>query len=418
MLEERPGWWLPTTVIVIVLSISALILSVADIITWDSAHDAGTKVLTFNWLLLLAASFLFLVWLGLLGKAHPFGILIDTRNKFSLSRLQLILWLTLIASSIGIAFLQNYKIPSPTLTIYFTGAFEGSFQIPADCRTGDVLFDERCRPAALSEQLQTLNIENIQGNLGQLLRDGDQMQITPPTAEHAAATFEIQSQSDESAPEGRDFNIPDEILLLLGISTTSLVGSPLLKSIRDQSADEPSKIARNAKQKEARFSDFVMGEETQNRDQIDLAKVQMLYLTLVLVVAYGVALAEMFQTNAGSVITQFPPVASGVILLLGISHTGYLADKALPKKLTSVAIAPQTVAGEAADSLKVQFGVPRGGSYTTFAWNFGDQTGSGERDPIHEYTAAATYTVRVAAYNETGVSVGQQEVTVPLVSSS
>ena len=54
----------------------------------------------------------------------------------------------------------------------------------------------------------------------------------------------------------------------------------------------------------------------------------MFYFTVVAVMSYGYALADMFGTAAPG--NEFPAVSSGLLGLLGISHAGYLAEKAMP----------------------------------------------------------------------------------------
>jgi hypothetical protein len=92
--------------------------------------------------------------------------------------------------------------------------------------------------------------------------------------------------------------IPEELWLLLGISTTSLVGSPLLKSnkkvkkpndtqktatfdlLEKQGAskkqlDHQGLIVVNKDPDDAKWSDLFKGEETGNAGLLDVAKIQM-----------------------------------------------------------------------------------------------------------------------------------------------
>lgn len=151
--------------------------------------------------------------------------------------------------------------------------------------------------------------------------------------------------------------IPAELWWLMGISTASLVGSPLIlsnkeqqkrgavpreQSLRLQAAQEGVKreeiefrqgtlgaVVYNAAPGYARFADLFRGDETGNSTHLDLGKVQMFFFTVVLVVAYVFALAEKFPEllAAGA---SFPPLDDGMVALLGISHAGYLAHKAVP----------------------------------------------------------------------------------------
>jgi hypothetical protein len=54
----------------------------------------------------------------------------------------------------------------------------------------------------------------------------------------------------------------------------------------------------------------------------------MFYFTIILVIAYGVAIGTMFLSEA-SVIASLPPFNSSMLALIGISHAGYLSNKAV-----------------------------------------------------------------------------------------
>jgi hypothetical protein len=157
---------------------------------------------------------------------------------------------------------------------------------------------------------------------------------------------------DSGQPEPLSIAIPSELWLLMGISTASLVGSPLivgLKKSRPVSEDEkvraldqlsrqsvdPSKVAIrgqlvvNQNAETARIADLFQGSETGNAGQLDLGKLQMFFFTLVLLFAYGTALAALFKGGGGPIIA-LPAMDTGMLALLAISHAGYLVNKALP----------------------------------------------------------------------------------------
>lgn len=146
--------------------------------------------------------------------------------------------------------------------------------------------------------------------------------------------------------------IPAELWLLMGISTTSLVGSPLIKSPKKgkTAADAEKKIAFDLLEKkgvdpkkidshgqivvnttpdQAEWSNMFEGEETGNAGHLDLAKIQMFLFTVIIVLTYGMALGQALKDSTGR-IGEFPSLDPGVIALLGISHAGYLTSKALP----------------------------------------------------------------------------------------
>ncbi len=150
--------------------------------------------------------------------------------------------------------------------------------------------------------------------------------------------------------------IPHELWLLMGISTTSLVGSPLIKSTKiTKKPNEAEKtstltlmsqegldtsivatkglIVVNTTLEAARWSDLFKGEESGNAAQLDLSKVQMFFFTLILVLAYAVALGNAFSGNVAK-IDGLPALAPGMVTLLGISHAGYLVHKGIPHSET------------------------------------------------------------------------------------
>jgi hypothetical protein len=119
--------------------------------------------------------------------------------------------------------------------------------------------------------------------------------------------------------------VPTQVWLLLGISTTSLIGSPLLNSNK-RSAGQ---IDTNDSVHDAGVDDLFRGEEVSNQDTLDLARVQMFFFTLVLVLAYAVLLGSVFVKSTGA-ISGLPDIDPSMTTLLGISHAGYLANKAIP----------------------------------------------------------------------------------------
>lgn len=241
-----------------------LIIVLAAFIGWrwmPTAHAA--KYLIIYMLLLVA----FAAIAGHIITGVWRGVLIDSRNKISLSRLQMLMWTVLILSGFLVAVLINIRRTSSPLSIQ------------------------------LSETLWAL----------------------------------------------------------MGISTASLVGAPLignskktepsntvataktLAEMANQGVDithvkAEGKILVNEKPEDASWADIFKGEETGNGADLDLAKIQMFFFTLVTWSVYAVALGNLLRNEAhtNAAITAFPPVDGSMVALLGISHAGYLANKAVP----------------------------------------------------------------------------------------
>lgn len=252
---STPSWSWPHTAGLLLCTLLALVLC-----SWVPAgHWAA---LWWGVMLLLALTAV-IVGQGVTGYWR--GILIDERNKMSLSRLQLALWTILIVSALL------------------------------------VLFFWRLRTRAV----------------------GDPLAI----------------------------GIPMEVWTLLGISTTSLVGSSLIKTskknqprnleeeaetgerLRAQGRDPNTLLVTgravlNASPEQASWADLFRGDESGNAATASLGKFQMFYFTLIAVVSYGYLLARMFGAAAPA--GAFPDVSAGLLGLLGISHSGFLVEKAVP----------------------------------------------------------------------------------------
>jgi hypothetical protein len=250
---EEPKWtlWHDVSLVLVVLLIGLTGLLASPTFTLTA------------WLVILAllTAFTIVAGHGVTGLWH--GLLIDARNKMSLSRLQMLLWTLLVLSAFLSAALYN---------------------------------------------------------------------IATGQADPAAIT------------------VPPDLWLLMGISLTSLIGSPLIvnaKKARPTDDEEAHRtlealkrqvksrvrivgqVVVNEAPEDAHWSDMFRGGEAGNAAHLDLGKVQMFCFTLILALAYGAALAATFSGAEGK-ITELPGLGSGIVFLLGISHIGYLANKVLP----------------------------------------------------------------------------------------
>lgn len=145
-------------------------------------------------------------------------------------------------------------------------------------------------------------------------------------------------------------SVPTELWILMGISTTSLVGSPLILSGKKQRKpketeldetknslsaqgyhptliDNKGLVLVNTDPKQARWSDMFTGDETGNGAHIDMAKVQMFFFTIIIAVAYSTALGRLFVSTSAGGFNAFPNLDQSMLSLIGISHAGYLTSK-------------------------------------------------------------------------------------------
>jgi hypothetical protein len=148
--------------------------------------------------------------------------------------------------------------------------------------------------------------------------------------------------------------IPPGIWVLMSITATSLVGAPLIhnaKMKQDAKVDRAphtenqppnhkvdssnrttsGQLIVNTSPVDASWADLIRGEEVGNAAQINLGKLQMCYITVILVLVYGFALGSLFASRQ-SIISTFPDLNEGVLAVLGISHATYLTNKALPSR--------------------------------------------------------------------------------------
>ncbi|MBC7261487.1 MAG: hypothetical protein H5T63_05695 [Chloroflexi bacterium] len=210
------------------------------------------------WAISAALVLLPVVWIGI-KKKDPFIILVDDRNRYSLSQLQITLWTILVLSLLLGVFLARKFAPNA---------------------------------------------------------------VTNPLA----------------------IEIPDELLIVMGISVGSTTVASAIKANKD--ATRAAKIRsrevrpyetsiRAATTKRTRsFWDLILTEEGDPNvaERIDPTKFQNLWLTLIVVAAYaGTAVAVFAPSEVYAAACKLPGFSSNLTTLLGISHAGYLAGK-LPNR--------------------------------------------------------------------------------------
>lgn len=163
-------------------------------------------------------------------------------------------------------------------------------------------------------------------------------------------------QPNINISEVLDVTIPSTVWMLLGISMTSSAGSALIlneKKHKAPDSDERNQtlqalatvnaftrdtgvtensgvVVVNDRPQKARFADMFRGDETGNAAHLDLSKVQMFFFTLVTMMVYFVALTSGFVSMTLVQAASFPVIEDSMVVLLGISHAGYLGHKLVP----------------------------------------------------------------------------------------
>ena len=137
----------------------------------------------------------------------------------------------------------------------------------------------------------------------------------------------------------------------MGISTASLVGTPLIMDSKKKKepkagavnnsgnalGENPAQIEANREGtayanenlSDAKLTDVIEGDEVGNTAYVDLSNVQMFLFTLIAVFAYAVQVYQVINITHPALITSLPELPEGLIAILLISHAGYLTNKAV-----------------------------------------------------------------------------------------
>jgi hypothetical protein len=139
--------------------------------------------------------------------------------------------------------------------------------------------------------------------------------------------------------------IPGELLVAMGLSLGSLVGARVVLNNKESvhgavtAAAPPDAIASNGvvqaavrrsavfRAERPRWRDLFAGDTAESRDTVDVGKVQMFFITVALVVGYGLVVADLFASVPVAGISTLPALNDGFVALLAISHAGYLTAK-------------------------------------------------------------------------------------------
>jgi len=194
------------------------------------------------------------------------GLLIDPRNKMSLSRLQLFLWTVLVLSA------------------FLTVAMFNIRRDPTD---------------------NPLNIKipsQVWGLLG------------VSTTSFVAAGV-IKSQK-------KNLNVDADAKLKTEQAMAKVGENPA------KLADPQGALVAYKAPNCASVSDLFKGDEVISAAYFDLSKVQVFFFTLIVVFAYGAQVGAMLYGTR--TIFALPELSTGIVTLLGISHAGYLTSKGVP----------------------------------------------------------------------------------------
>jgi hypothetical protein len=257
------------------------------------------------WILVIGLFVIFLIVIGVCIAGRAMGLLIDSRNRISLSTFQTILWTVILLSAfftVAAALMQT------------EGQLDYAFNIALDQRLW---------------ALMGISVTTLAGTpLVKDVKSGRKVSIRALrdyTMRNAERILERIRKQPTRFPSDKYPNVS---------KAEDLVSLPdyLLRAAVEDDHDGPLYIAPD--QKEATAMDIFRADELVNYYRVDLAKVQMFFFTVVGALAYMLILADWITTlKLGAVTAEnlaaFPVMHEGFVAILGISHAGFLGNTAV-----------------------------------------------------------------------------------------
>jgi hypothetical protein len=142
----------------------------------------------------------------------------------------------------------------------------------------------------------------------------------------------------ESAPTR--IILSTQLLTLMGISLGTAAATPALLSVKNK-----AEVDSNETSGEAGWSDLVKGDDTSNADAPDVSKIQQLLMTLIVMGVYMFQLGNALRyggnfSGEGAGAIGLPELRDDLVWLVGLSHGGYLAYKAVPHTTSDASANP------------------------------------------------------------------------------
>lgn len=275
---------------------SGIVIVAVLLVAWFMQLDYAFPIV-------MALLVVFCALLGVVICKRPLGILITEQNVMSLARFQTTLWTIIIISAflvIAIARIKNGVTPdeegselADPLKIMLGKDLLVLLGISAASLVGSPLI-------AATKTSKTPDSKAIDATARQMIR----MDKTPDSMKEPTEGADPRSGSRERANEST-YTVAAEIR-----------------------SNADGILYKNPTINDASFADLFEGNEIGNAAHVDLAKVQMFFFTVVIAVAYVVALWDVISTEAiYGPDFAFPALSDGMVALLGISNAGYLAAK-------------------------------------------------------------------------------------------
>ena len=325
-----------------------------------------------RWIILLAIFVAFLIVLGkqvtgeksgkkLVGGRLS-GVLIDARNKMSLSRFQIILWTVLALSSFGVIALDRTipvlqeKVPAiASLVAPAAGAesdtpfdplnirFPEELLIAMGISTASLAGASFIKSAKTETQSgKTVKLLSEQISSGEAKRDAQQKIIDD--ANKVLSDLDAKLSELKAIPE-TDPRFGPTRLEIDQINKEKIPAeeqkrerAEKIKQAHQKELDELNKtkegalgdVHTNDSISQADWSDIFRGELVSNYRVVDPAKVQMFFFTILLVFIYGTLVWGLLAAEPDwqlAATVSLPAFSDSLVALLGISHAGYLVVK-------------------------------------------------------------------------------------------
>ena len=282
-----------------------------------------------------------------------FGVLIDSRNKVSLSRLQITLWTVLVLSTyltialprvsamvgdkptLDAAKALDIRFPDELIVAMGISAvsFAGSSLIKSNKKGKQIKIDARLSPDAAqarrdqaAQALKAAEVTLLEAVKTEGIRKTELAQVqealkagTAPQAKVDMAQTLCNAALNDIETATKDRDTKKAALETAESDLTDILATQGL-------------LHKNADPSEARWVDLFRGEEIGNFKLIDMSKVQMLFFTVVIIAAYAAAISTLMRDVTllrTSAFIAFPGFSESLNFLLGISHGTYLSVKTI-----------------------------------------------------------------------------------------
>jgi hypothetical protein len=362
----------PLVIFLILVGLLVLLLATA---IWASLRPIA------QWFYIIALMLAFLALVGQSINGRALGILIDTRYKISLSRLQIALWTVLVLSAyMTMAIprilgsldkledaardqcLANFpkaedgtslveQCSASPLNITFPPELILAMGISATSFAGSTLISSSKQSKQVSIEARTSEVDGAKKRLEEAdnafktanaalaaavktVTDLETL-LSPANPEPLADDEKLQAQNKlASANKERT----QATALFSQREKEKNAAEENLKKVQDTQAQANGLLHKNTDLSQASLADLFRGEEIGNFMLIDMGKVQMFFFTLVVIFTYAVAVAALLQNPSvlhAPLGVSFPPFSSTLNSLLGISHGAYLSVKTVDHTKTT-----------------------------------------------------------------------------------